>query len=75
MTTWSLVSTATAISASPNTQLVKVRLALTAVAATAVATPLAWLYVFVPVTGSPLQGNPYFNVPAGWPFTPTLPGP
>jgi hypothetical protein len=68
MVTWSLTSTATVVSASPNTQLVKVRLAITTVV-TCVSSTDAWPYTLT-VSGSPLEGIPYFDVPAGWPFSP-----
>jgi hypothetical protein len=74
MTTWALVSTAAFVSASPNTQLIKVRLVMQPVAS-AVSSSAAWLYVQVPATFSPFAGILYFDVPAGWPFYPVLPGP
>ena len=69
-----LTSAALGVASSPNTQLLLARLVMQPVAS-AVSSAAAWPYVQVPVTFSPLEGIPYFDVPAGWPFSPVLPGP
>jgi hypothetical protein len=57
----SLTSVAAGVSGSPNTQLIKVRLARSPVAA-GVSSTYAWPYTLL-VGGSPLQLIPYFDNP------------
>lgn len=72
MTTWSLVSAATGVSASPNTQLVLARLAVTT-AALGTSSAYAWPYTLqLPLNDGDVAANPYFDNP----FTdPVLPRP
>lgn len=72
MATWSLVSTATGVSASPNTQLVLARLAITT-AALGTSSAYVWPYTLqLPPNDGDVTANPYFDNP----FTdPVLVGP